>query len=273
MRRIYQVFYLMSMVVFLGVSIHSCSGNKQKKKEAQQAREAIEQELKEIAYPLPSMFNLTQMLKNIEASYIITLSNDPNKVESYFKESKRALNLGSYASDLAYATTYNKQDEVQSYFKACELLVQKLDLTDAFDSSLPDEIKKNINDREALVEVVSGIFERAYTHLNEQGRTEISYLVLSGSVVEGLYLATNISQNAWNNPEIVKAIISQKPSLLKIQELMEPYKESELLKDVYKDITEINAIYNLTEGASAMTQEQIEKLTELVRDLRESYIN
>ncbi|MFV0554166.1 MAG: hypothetical protein ACK5LR_05625 [Mangrovibacterium sp.] len=257
-------------ILILAVSVQSC-GNAQKRKEAKQAHEAIKQEVQQFAYPLPSMFELTEMLTNIQAGYIVTLSNDPSKAKSYFTDKLKAVNLGSYASDLAYAITYNSQAEVEAYFQACEQLVRELGFVDAFDKSLPDQIKSNINNREALVKIVTEMIEKSYSHLNAQGRTEVSYLVLAGTVVEGLYLATNISENSYQNPEIVKTIISQKESLLKLQELMTPGKDTEALKEAYADIVKINAIYAQTEGSSAMTRRQIEELTALVREIRANY--
>lgn len=257
------------LVITLGAS--SC-GNQKKKKEAKEAQEIIKQEIKDFAYPLPSMFELTEMLTNIEAGYIVTLSNDPAKAKSYFTDKDKALNLGSYASDLAYAVTYNSQAEVETYFQSCELLVRELGFIDAFSKNLPEQIKTHLNDREALVKIVTEMIEKSYAHLQEQGRTEISYLILAGSVVEGLYLATNISENSYQNPEIVKTIISQKESLLKLQELMAPHQESETLQEVYANIAAINQIYAQTEGSTAMTKKQIEDLTALVRTLRASYI-
>lgn len=257
-------------MLLLAVSIQSCS-NSQKKKEAAEAQAVIKQEVQQFAYPLPSMFELTEMLTEINAGYIVTLSNDPAKAKTYFSDQEKAINLGSYASDLAYAITYNSQAEVEAYFQACELLARDLGLVEAFDKNLPDQIKSNINNREELIKIVTDMFEKAYSHLNGQGRTDISYLILSGSVVEGLYLATNISENAYQNPEIVKAIISQKESLVKLQALMEKSKDSDSLKDVYAHIAKINAIYAQTEGSKAMTKRQIEELTSLVNVLRAIY--
>ncbi|MFV0522659.1 MAG: hypothetical protein ACK5MI_09595 [Mangrovibacterium sp.] len=258
-------------VLLLMVSIQSCS-NSQKRQEAKEAQKVIKKEIQQFAYPLPSMFELTEMLTNINAGYIVTLSNDPAKAKSYFSDKAKAINLGSYASDLAYAITYNSQAEVESYFQACEQLVRDLGFVDAFDKSLPEQIKSNINNREELVKIVTNMFEKSYSHLNEQGRTDISYLVLAGSVIEGLYLATNISENAYQNPEIVKTIISQKNSLLKLQELMQSYKDSDALKEAYADIAQINQIYAQTEGSTAMTKKQIEELTALVREARVGYV-
>ncbi len=270
MKKIYKIIKLMVLASIIGAGVQSC-GNSKKKEETKMAQELIKQEIKELTYPLPSMFELTEMLNNIEASYIVTLSNDPSKAKNYHNEQLKAINLGIYAADLAYATTYNSQAEVQTYFEACETLVGELDLTSAFDKNLPDNIKSNINNRDKLIEIVSGIMEKSYSYLNEQGRQDVSYLILTGTVIEGMYLATNISANAYQNPEIIKAILHQKEALVKLQELMEKNKNNTYISEAYKNIETINNVYGMSD-ATSMTQTQVEKLTELVRNIRDKYI-
>ncbi|WP_163707506.1 hypothetical protein [Mangrovibacterium lignilyticum] len=272
MKRTYQLVSLALLAGFLSPVFQSCTGKSPKKDTAEVAEEAIKKEIEEYTYPLPSTFEVTNMLNSIEASFIVGISNDPEKAESYFEEKAKALNLGIYTADLAYATTYNQKSEVQAYFTSCENLIRELDFTSAFDENLPDEIDANLDNKEKLVEIVTGMFQNAYSYLNKQGRTELSYLVLTGSVVEGLYLTTHISENTFQNPKIIEAIIFQKEALVDMEKMMEPLKDSEMLKDVYKDIQSINAIYALEEGSTAMTETQVLKLTETVSNIRAAYV-
>jgi len=261
---------IVSSLAIVGIS--SCNSKSAKKESQKISEETIETEVKEYIYPLPSAFEVTNMLNEIEASYIVGISNDPSKAESYFTEKSKAINLGVYTADLAYATTYNQKSDIQNYFKASETLVRELDLTAAFSEDLPDEIEANIDNKEKLVQIVSDMFEHAYSFLNEQGRTEVSYLVLAGTVYEGLYLTTHISENTFQNPKIIETILFQKEPLAKLAEMLEEYKESELLSETYADIAAINAIYALEEGTTAMTQEQVEKLTETITKIRDKHV-
>jgi hypothetical protein len=95
---------------------------------------------------------------------------------------------------------------------------------------------------------------------------------LSGTVIEGLYLTLHISENTFQNPQIIKAILFQKEPLTKLETMMEDYKDSALLSDVYKDIAEINGIFALEEGNTSMTQEQVAKLIGLVDAMREKFV-
>ena len=272
--KIHSLFGLIVAAFLLLTTFPSCNNaNKAKKaKMDAEAKAAIQQEIKNYTYPLPSVFEVTDMLNKIEARYIIDICNDAKKYDSYITEKQQAENLGIYTADLAYSITYNQKDQVKEYFKACEDLVQKLDFTSAFDRNLPDQIENNLDNKDSLVTIITGMVENTYSYLNQHGKQKISYLTMAGTVIEGLYLTTHISNNTFNNPEIIKAILFQKEPLLKLQKMIEPLKESENIRDAYNGIEKINSIYALEEGNSSMTQKQIEQLTTTVSDLRDEWI-
>lgn len=111
-----KTFKITLWVIAFGIlasGFYSC-GNRSKKNSNERPEisdEMIEQEVEEYIYPLPSTFEVTNMLNDIEASYIFDIANDPENAGSYFTEKNRAINLGIYIADLAYATTYNQTAE------------------------------------------------------------------------------------------------------------------------------------------------------------------
>ena len=62
-------------------------------------------------YPLPSSFDVTKLLVEAGASYILNLCNPVDNVNRYISLKSRALNLGVYGADLSYAATYNQAQE------------------------------------------------------------------------------------------------------------------------------------------------------------------
>lgn len=272
-----KTFKLILLVIVSGImasGFYSCGNRSQQKdnKRPEISDELIEQEVEEYIYPLPSTFEVTNMLNEIEASYIFDISNDPENAGSYFTEKDRAINLGIYIVDLTYATTYNQTSEIQDYFRAIERLTRELDLTAALPDDLPGQISENINNKEELIDIVTNVFQDAYSFLNKQGRTELSYLVLAGTVYEGLYLSTHISENTFQNPRLIETILFQKQHIRELGEMMEEYKDSELLSETWQNISAINDIYALEEGTTSMTREQIEKLTETITQIRNQHV-
>lgn len=270
----FKLFLLVIVSGILSSGFYSCGNRSQenKNKQPEISDEVIEQEVEEYIYPLPSTFEVTNMLNEIEASYIFDIGNDPENAGSYFTEKDRAINLGIYIVDLTYATTYNQTSEIEDYFRAIERLTRELDLTAALPDDLPEQISENINNKEELIDIVTNVFQNAYSFLNKQGRTELSYLVLAGTVYEGLYLTTHVSENTFQNPRLIETILFQKQHIRELGQLLEKYEDSELLSETRQDIAAINAIYALEEGTTSMTREQVEKLTETITEIRNRHV-
>ncbi|MDA3881024.1 MAG: hypothetical protein PF436_11605 [Prolixibacteraceae bacterium] len=259
---------LMLIVAVLSVTFFSCK-NTSKKTDSAVEDEVISDDVEEYVYPLISSFDITKMLNEIEASYIVGITFDPTAVEQNFTDQDKALALGVYSADLAYATTYNQKNEIQKYMKAVEYLLTELDMTAAVSRDVAQQIEANLDNNDALVDIITQVSQDTYSYLNKQGRTELSYLILAGSVFEGLYLTTHISENSFNNPKIVQTILYQKNPLMKLEEMLDKYKDSEMSRMVYNNIKKINAIYALEEGTTSMTEEQIEALIRLLEKIRE----
>jgi len=265
---------LKMLLVFVAASFFITSCNNGTKKNTSTATEdkSIKEDIQEYVYPLVSSFDITKMLIDIEATYIVDIANDAANVEKYLTEQSKAVNLGVYSADLAYATTYNQKLQVQNYFKAIESLVGDLELTAVVNNELADKIEDSLDDTDALVGIITNLVEDTYSYLNKQGRKELSHLILAGSAFEGLYLTTHISENTMLNPKIVETILYQKEPLMKLEEMMAEFKDSELSADVYANVVKINAVFAQEESNSAITQEQFEELAALLEEIRNNEI-
>jgi hypothetical protein len=266
-KNVFKIASISLMVIFFV----SC-GNSNKKQSKAIAKEEIKVELQEIAYPLPSPFELTEMINKIEANYIIGIANKPSDFEKYLSETKQCLNLGVYSSDLAYSSTYNISDLTQEYLNTIIELVKALDLTGAIDADMPSRVEASLEDKTKSVDVITDLLYSTYSYMNRNNNAELSNLILAGTWIEGMYLINNISENTFENIEILKIIAKQESSLKKIIELMTPYKDSEISKEIYVKLSEINSLYELQEGTNSLTIDQMTKLFLTVEALRSDII-
>lgn len=244
-------------VLVLAMIVSSCGGNSSPKtsESTELKRSEVEKQVKEFVYPLPTSFEVTEMLNRIGASYILTLSNEPTNVDKYFTEKSKALNLGVYGADLSYASTYNQKQQTIDFMNASRRLIEELDIAEAVDVDLADKIEANENNKEALIELITNSFNDTYQYLNENGRAGISMLVVSGSFIEGLYIACNISEDTFNNKEMVSIIMKQKESLDKLVVVLKEHAEDPNVKDVVADLNKLHAIYNsVVDGAISVEQ-------------------
>lgn len=235
-------------------------------------KQELEQKVKDVVYPLPTAFEVTEMINNIEASYIIGLSNDTENSDNYFTDKAQALNLGVYSADLSYASTYNMQQEVMSYMEASEGLIVELGITGAFSADFVSDVEANIDNKEKLTELITNSFYDTYEYLVKGGKEDLSLLVLVGSWIEGMYISCNISEVVYNNPELVKIILHQKGSLIKLIELLEPHNAHETIKDIIEQLKPIKAVYDSVEE-SGITEHQLKQIIEQTEALRTQIIS
>lgn len=177
-------------LVLLALFVVACNNSGKKKSDSTTIEKTeVKAELEEIAYPLPSPFEMTKMINEIEATYIIGISNDPEAYKRYLTVKKQGLNLGVYSSDMAYSATYNRNEKTQEYLSTIKELVKALDLTGAIKSDMPERIEASLEDKEESVNVITDLFYDTYSYMNKNNNTELSYLILAGTWVEGMYLS------------------------------------------------------------------------------------
>ena len=79
-------------------------------------KEEVIQELS--GYPIPDSYEVTKLIYQSGAPFILSLANSPEKAENYITEKDKILNLGVYATDLVYATTYMMKQATLNYLEA-----------------------------------------------------------------------------------------------------------------------------------------------------------
>jgi hypothetical protein len=234
-------------------------------------KEEIEQDVREFVYPLPTTFEVTEMLNRIGASYILTLANSPDNVDKYLTETKQALNLGVYGADLSYASTYNQKQQIISYMEASRKLIDALNISGALSSDIVEKIEQNQDDKDKLVKIITNTFYDTYEYLNVNNRGSVSMLVLAGSWVEALYITTNISEDTYQNKEMVRIVMEQKSSLNKLLGLMRNYKSDTAVQGVLEQMEPLSEVYNMIEN-NAISEKQMNIIIAEVTKIRNSFV-
>lgn len=227
----------------------------------------VEKDVREFVYPLPTSFEVTEMLNRIGAAYILTLTNPVANVEKYLTEKSKAINLGIYGADLSYASTYNQKQEVISFMDVSKKLIDALNISGAISPDIVEQVEANQDDKDKLVEIITNSFYDTYEYLNRSDRGSVSMLVLAGSWVEALYISTHISQDTYNNKEMVKIVMEQKTSLNKLVSLMEVVKDNAAVAETLSLLANIHAIYNSIEEG-AISKDQMDSIVKEINVVR-----
>ena len=273
-----QLTNLLTVVITITaiVLLSSCTGNSNKSNDENTVltnikKEKVKQDVGEFVYPLPTAFEVTNMLNRIGASYILSLSNPASEAEKYFTEKSRALNLGIYSADLSYASTYNQKQTVIDYMNASNKLIEELGFADVISESTLAEIEAVENDKEKMIELITNTFYKSYEYMNKTGRGSVSVLVLAGSWVEGLYIATHISEDTYNNVEMVSLVMNQKEPLNILMELVKVNNSNTDVVEIGKMLEKLQSIFSELEEGS-ISQSQMEAITNEVASVRSAIV-
>ena len=218
------------------------------------------------------------------------LVNSLDKAETYTGIDAAALNLGVYATDIGYLSSYDKSDEVYSGMEVCQRLAETIGVASAIDLDLLTRFEENIGNRDSLAILIDEVMEVTKVRLENLDRINLAAIAIAGSFVEGLYISTGVietypedllpeaSRNLILEP-LVRIVIDQKKSLKDLLKLLKEVPQNETIEVITEKLTEIEKIYaeDLGEveekiasntGGYQLTKELLTRLTAKVKDVR-----
>jgi hypothetical protein len=264
-----------TLIVIFGLVLVLAGCKSDKKESTDTAGQAEQMEKEDLVleltdYPLPTAYEITEMLQNAGASYILTLSNPASNVDNYLSSAEKALNLGVYGTDLSYASTYMMKQETMRYLESSKKLIDELEISTTFNTDYARRVEDNLDDRDSLINIISDSFEDTWYYLVENEQDKLAIMVICGSYIEGIYITTQIAMTAADNTEFMEIIAHQKKSLNTLIEILEPIREDADIANIYTRLTEMAGIF---EGVGdSLTDEQLDAIVEIIDPLRESIV-
>jgi len=253
-------------------STSSCKnrGTGEQKKIQMDGADTILNQMEKKVYPLPTSAEVIRMLTDLEVGYIFGIANPVENSKKYIKSTDRAINLGGYGADLSYATLYNMQQEVLNYLSALRSLANELNMTQIYDESWYEKIRKNFDNRDELVKILTEAFQSTYAYLVENNQETLALLVVGGAWVEGMYLTTHVTEAAYQVAGISKNLLEQKESFTTFLEITKPYENEEDIKNFLTILEPIRKVY---EGlTTSLTQQNIIDITKAIEGIRAQII-
>jgi hypothetical protein len=231
----------------------------------------LSQDVKDVVYPLPTPFEVTNMLNQIGAKYNSSILNPANKAEKYFTETSKAVNLGIYGADLAYAASYDKKQDVKFYSGALKKLASDLGVNIDYDKLMSDENKEKLNNKDSLVSIITNTFFDTYSSLNEKSNPDLAVVMTTGMWVELMYIATHISEDSYNYSGIVKLITDQKGSYGKLMELLSGKESNKDIKDLQAKLSVLKPVFDKIE--SGLSEQDYNLILTTIQDVRKSVVS
>lgn len=281
-----------SSVIALGALI-ACGGSEKdtsnESKEFDAAKEELIQSLEEATYKIPSPTEVPYLIEATGADYNADLMNAKESVDKYLTTfSKTAVNLGIYASDIAYLSTYGKTQESIDYIQTIKKLVEHLGIANAMDEAVLSRFESNIDSKDSLEILINQTVDRVDEYLKGEQRNKVAALVTAGSFIEGLYISTTLvttypkdllpeeQRNIILTP-VIKIILDQKEGIKETLKLIKSVDQDDETKQLIVDFSELLEVYeklNIEEQIKnnqadlILSDETLTQITELVGKIR-----
>lgn len=271
-RNLYTVLFLFSAVLFF-----SCGGEKSEDiiSEEERTKPGIQESkfnAQNVFNTLPDRKLVMKLIEENRIEYNPDLLNDPTKVNKYALELAKAVNLGIYGADLSIASSFDQTQESMVFLKCVNVLAGYLGVNSAFDQRMFERIDANENNKDSILEIVTGAFKKVDEILKYNNRPATSAVILSGCWIEGLYVSCQMAEELGTE-SIIKAIVEQKESLRNLIVMLEAVTLEENAQFILKDLKELYDVYNVAEATTKYDKKVIAGITQKISDLRNKITN
>jgi hypothetical protein len=265
-----------SIVAATTILLMSCQGSNKPSTDQQTVKDSltkteISKDVKEIVFPLPTPFEITRMLNDIGAKYVSSSLNPAEKADKYFTEKNKAINLGVYGADLAYAATYSQKQDVELYSKALKTLIDGLGINIDYSAMLSDNFKQKVNNKDTLTKIVTNTFFDTYKYLNEKSNPDLAIMMASGMWVELMYIATHISEDTYHNTDLVRIIVNQKDSYSKLLKLLNNRDTDKDIKELETKLLVLKPVFDKVE--SGLKENDYLLILKTIQSVRKSIVS
>ncbi len=286
--------YLKSILFVALLAVVACSPQKKEKEESnseafEKAQEEVKTQISGVVKEMPAPSEIPFLLMETGADLNESLTHDLNKVSEYSSNNNAAaVNLGIYATDVAYLSAYDKSQKALNYMTEIRPLADQLALSGSFDPKTVERFESNLSNTDSLAMIVNEAINNADDHLRKTNRPKVAALLLAGSFIEGLYIATALVENYPNDlPDdarklilipLVDVIIKQEEPLIDLIELLESVEQDEYIATMIKDLNVLKEEYkklNIQQlmdegkGSELLKDETLDKVTNQMGKIRD----
>jgi len=251
--------------------------------------EQLKDQIEDVVYNIPSPSEIPYMLQSTGAEFNQALLNSREKASTYTTTSeKTAMNLGIYSTDIGYLISYGKVQDALNYITTSKSLADQLGIIGAFEQSVLVQFEKNLGNMDSLALLLNGAINKTSNFLKDDDRNKLAALLLSGSLIEGLYISCELIRTYPTDilseeertiilTELIRVILEQEKSVNDIIKMLSTIEDSETVNELLVDFKSLEESYSKldiqdkiqnNQGNLVFTDENLKNITENVSKLR-----
>jgi hypothetical protein len=166
---------------------------------------------------------LVERLSKDQGQFDQSLLHDPNAQHRYATSKEKAVALGVYGADMNYILHFDQTQQSFRYLIVSKQLADNIGVAMAFDQNTMKDYQDNSSHKDSLINIVHAAYGNVKKHLKNSDQFLMSSLVIAGTWIENMYLATshyNKEKNPAAKDEIYKTILDQQNYLSSVKNLL-----------------------------------------------------
>lgn len=201
-----------------------------------------------ILQQIPSPLEISMLLKQSGTKYDRELLNKPANISRYNSNFQKALNLGIYGTDLGYTNIYEQNQDGLAYMSSIKTMANGLNIGQFFDLETIKRLATNSSNLDSLLLITTKNFNEINQYLQEQDRSNLSVLFLTGGWIEAMHIVTEVASNDPANKELQEKVGEQKIILENIMLLLSFYSDvDQNMNRLYERLKPLQKEYNNVE--------------------------
>lgn len=193
---------------------------------------------------VPSPLEISYLLKDAGTQYDFNILNTPSNVSNYNSNFNKALNLGIYGTDLGYANIYEENQDAILYLNSIKGLANDLSIGQFFDFTTIARLATNSKNLDSLLLITTQNFNNINGYLQENQRSNLSVLILTGGWLEALHITCQVAEKDPGNEQLIEKIGEQKIILDNIKLMLGFYTKDPYIADLHTRILELEKAFS-----------------------------
>lgn len=220
---------------------------------------------------IPGPNELGRLVQDAGLDYDAALLNNPDDLNKYTSDNFKAMNLGVYGADMAYANIHEQSQESMLFLKCVNGLCKNLGIAGVFDEKTVDRLTANKDNKDSLLTIINKSFLQADLFLRENQRPHTSSLMVAGGWIEGLYLSAKVGTQS-KNKKFIKKMSEQGQSLNDLINMVENAKVSGDGTFVLDGLKDLQIAYTKIQPNMIMSDTVLAEVDQKVSALRKKII-
>ncbi len=273
-------------VMFAAIAVTvmaSCASDGNKKNDGQRRKSIEELSVEDvifddatstITYKIPSPLEMFIRMQKRNVPFDPNLLNKTSNGIRYVTQYQQAVNMGVYASDMAYCCIIGNSQNSLEYFNLVKNLSVEIGLYEGINKDLADRVLNNISETDTLLSVASDSYHDVVNYIEDQGLVDIQCMVVAGAWIESLYLCLTPMKQQKLDDEFNELIHDHQVLLENLIELLDQNKQSRNVAKLLDELKIIQAAYDVTyqNKEEKVSQQQFVNIVNTVADVRSRII-